>query len=222
MSKHLTFLDLAEMLRTRTDEHELNQAFWACERGVPYPLNEVDRWIWRDACDGLDETATLASDEGALLRHIEGAWQKHHIRIQASAGKADISVDLSDPSLVAGVSGRFQGALPLRNLSRGLAAAFAQAHGVALDQKARLNRVSDIVEDDVPPIADWPIEEAAPGRFLPVHHGLRLAALEAGSREKAVEFIGMNHKGRRGLMLCRERYEKYFPAPQPGAETPEP
>lgn len=220
MSKRPTLYDVAEMIRAnKRPLWEQDQAFWACERGVDFPLTHYDLETWEQACREGTPTARLVSDAGALTRYIEETWTKTQILARLEKGLAKIEVVISD--LAIGASSTFTGKLALSELNRGLAIAFAGAHEAALSLQQRLSAVQGVAES-VPPIQDWPIEEFAPGRFHSVLHDQQLASASWKDRETAERNAGSNHKGDYGMLLCRERYLKLFPAREIKDDTPSP
>jgi len=220
MTSRPTLSDMAEMIQAkRLPVWELDQAFWACERGVEFPLTHYDLETWEESRREGAPAATLVSDAGALTRYIEECWPDHRIDMRFEKGHARIEVMIL--GLGIGASSTFTGKLPLSELNRGLSIAFSGAHQVALDLQQRLYAVAGLAET-APPIRDWPIEEISPGRFAPVLHDLNLAGAVWGARETAEKNSGLNHKGDYGMMLCRKRYEENFAGREPEEESPAP
>lgn len=220
MSKRPTLYDVAEMIRAnKRPLWEQDQAFWAFDRGVDFPLTHYDLETWEQACREGAPAARLVSNAGALTRYIEETWQKTRIDMRLEKGMAKIDVVIQDMEI--GASSSFTGKLPLSELNRGLAIAFAGAHEAALSLQQRLYAVRGLAES-VPPIQNWPIEEFSPGRFHSVLHTHQLASASWKDREAAARNVGSNHKGDYGMLLCRERYLKIFPAREIKDDTPSP
>ncbi|WP_108127615.1 hypothetical protein [Gemmobacter caeni] len=195
---------------------ELDQAFWARERGVDYPLTHYDLETWEESVREGDPAARAVSDTGDLLRLIEDRYPGHRLDLRAEGGRARISLlitETRDGKLPIGVAGEYQGEAPPSRLGRAIALATVRADGLARGLDLRLKAVAGLAKR-APPYADWPVEEISTGRWGAVHHGLRLLCATANSPEGAARHATMNHKGDYGLLLCRERYETL--APQAG------
>lgn len=213
-SRHLQ--DLIGDLNTPLWDDRLNQAFWAHDRRVAFPLTHYDEETWEGCLREGDPTARAVTQPEAILRHIEEKWPGSRLQLTAQNGRAHATLLIT--GLGRGLEGEFKGEVPLTDLGRAIAIAFLRADDMAVSLQQRLLRVSDI-EAEVPPYQDWPIEEVSPGRWGGVHHELQLLCATANSAEGAARHAGMNHKGAYGLMLCRERYEETFPNPTPSPET---
>jgi hypothetical protein len=197
---------LTGMLRDgKTPAWELDQAFWARDRGVDYPLTHYDLDHWEGCVREGDPAARAVSDPGALLRHVELRYPGHRLDLRAENGRARVRLLLTGQPI--GVEGAFDGETPLADLGRAVAAAFLSADDMAVSLEQRLLRVSGL---NPPPYQDWPVEEISPGRWGAVHHELRLLCATANGPDGAARHAGMNHKGDHGVLLCRERYEKAF------------
>lgn len=86
------------------------------------------------------------------------------------------------------------------------------------DHLARLEANGPWLEDlDVPDSRTWDIEPVDGGRFVQVHHELRLMSISFGSEAGARKDPMRRDEG--ALRRMRQRYEAHYPAP---AETPEP
>lgn len=191
---------------------ELDQAFWARDRGVDYPLTHYDLEHWEGCMREGDHAAQAVSDTGALLRLIEDRYPGHRLDLRAEGGRARVSLLITETQtgkLPIGASGEFQGEATPSQLGRAIALATVRADGLARDLERRLAAVEGLA-GRAPPYTDWPVEEVVSGRWGAVHHGLRLLCATANSPEGAARYAGMNHKGDYGLMLCRERYEALF------------
>lgn len=210
---------------------DLDQAFWAHERGVDYPLTHYDLETWEESVRERDPAARAVSDTGDLLRIIEDRYPGHRLDLRAEGGRARVSLlitatgtgPLPSQAVMRGVSGEVQGEFAMSDLGRAIALATVRADGLARDLERRLLGVEGTA-DLAPPYQDWPVEEVSPGRWGAVHHELRLLCATANSAEGAARHAGMNHKGDYGVLLCRERYERDFPAPevtQDGSTGPE-
>lgn len=203
---------------------ELDQAFWAHDRGVDYPLTHYDLDHWEGCVREGDPAAQAVSDTGALLRLIEDRYPGHRMDLRAEGGRARISLlitETRDGKLPIGVSGEFQGEAAASQIGRAIALATVRADGLARNLERRLTAIEGLAER-VPPYADWPVEEVSRGRWGAVHHGLRLLCATANSPEGAARHATMNHKGDYGLMLCRERYETLAPQAGLAAQRAEP
>lgn len=201
---------LTGMLRDRkTPAWELDQAFWARERGVDYPLTHYDLDHWEGCVREGEPAARAVSDPGALLRHVELRYPGHRLDLRAENGRARVRLLLTGQPV--GVEGEFEGDTPLSDLGRAVAAAFLRADDLASSLQQRLLGVSGL---NPPPYQDWPIEEISPGRWGAVHHELRLLCATANGPDGAARHAGMNHKGDHGVLLCRERYERAFGDPE--------
>lgn len=201
---------LTGMLRDRkTPIWELDQAFWARERGVDYPLTHYDLDHWEGCVREGEPAARAVSDPGALLRHVELRYPGHRLDLRAENGRARVRLLLTGQPV--GVEGEFEGDTPLSDLGRAVAAAFLRADDLASSLQQRLLGVSGL---NPPPYQDWPIEEISPGRWGAVHHELRLLCATANGPDGAARHAGMNHKGDHGVLLCRERYERAFGDPE--------
>lgn len=205
---------------------ELDQAFWARERGVDYPLTHYDLETWEESVREGDLSARAVSDTGDLLRIIEDRYPGHRLDLRAEGGRARISLLITATgtrSLPRGVSGEVHGEFAMSNLGRAIALATVRADGLARDLERRLLGVEGTA-DLAPPYQDWPVEEISPGRWGAVHHELRLLCATANSPEGAGRHAVMNHKGDYGALLCRERYQRAYPASdltQDGSTGPE-
>lgn len=188
---------------------ELDQAFWARDRGVDYPLTHYDLEHWEGCMREGDHAAQAVSDTGALLRLIEDRYPGHRLDLRAENGRARVRLLLTGQPV--GVEGEFEGDTPLSDLGRAVAAAFLRADDLASSLQQRLLGVSGL---NPPPYQDWPIEEISPGRWGAVHHELRLLCATANGPDGAARHAGMNHKGDHGVLLCRERYERAFGDPE--------
>lgn len=220
MSKRPSLYEVAELIRSKAKpDWELDEIFWACERRVDYPLTHYDHETYEGARREGAPEARLVSDAGALTRYIEETWPKTRINMRLEKGLAKIEVVISD--LAIGASSTFTGKLALSELNRGLAIAFAGAHEAALSLQQRLYAMDGVAEK-VPPYKDWPIEEFAPGRFHSVLHDQQLALTSWRDRETAERNAGSNHKGDYGMLVCRERYLKLFPAREIEDDAPSP
>lgn len=201
---------LTGMLRDgKTPAWELDQAFWARDRGVDYPLTHYDLDHWEGCVREGDPAAQAVSDPGALLRHVELRYPGHRLDLRAENGRARVRLLLTGQPV--GVEGAFDGETPLADLGRAVAAAFLSADDMAVSLQQRLLGVSGL---NPPPYQDWPIEEISPGRWGAVHHELRLLCATANGPDGAARHAGMNHKGDHGVLLCRERYERSFADPE--------
>jgi hypothetical protein len=188
---------------------ELDQAFWARERGVDYPLTHYDLDHWEGCVREGEPAARAVSDPGALLRHVELRYPGHRLDLRAENGRARVRLLLTGQPV--GVEGEFEGDTPLSDLGRAVAAAFLRADDLASSLQQRLLGVSGL---NPPPYQDWPIEEISPGRWGAVHHELRLLCATANGPDGAARHAGMNHEGDHGVLLCRERYERAFGDPE--------
>jgi len=188
-------------------DDRLNQAFWAHDRRVAFPLTHYDEETWEGCLREGDPTARAVTQPEAILRHIEEKWPGSRLQLTAQNGRAHVTLLIT--GLGRGVEGEFKGEVPLTELGRAIAIAFLRADDMAVSLQQRLLAVSDL-EGRVPPYQDWPVEEVTPGRWGAVHHELQLLCATANSAEGAARHAGMNHKGDYGLMLCRERYEALF------------
>ena len=201
---------LTGMLRDRkTPAWELDQAFWARERGVDYPLTHYDLDHWEGCVREGEPAARAVSDPGALLRHVELRYPGHRLDLRAENGRARVRLLLTGQPV--GVEGEFEGDTPFSDLGRAVAAAFLRADDLASSLQQRLLGVSGL---NPPPYQDWPIEEISSGRWGAVHHELRLLCATANGPDGAARHAGMNHKGDHGVLLCRERYERAFGDPE--------
>ena len=192
----------------KTPVWELDQAFWARDRDVDYPLTHYDLEHWEGCVREGDPAAQAVSDPGALLRHVELRYPEHRLDLRAENGRARVRLLITGQPV--GVEGAFDGETPLGDLGRAVAAAFLRADDLAVSLQQRLLAVSGL---SPPPYQDWPIEKISPGRWGAVHHELRLLCATANSAGGAERHASMNHKGDHGVLLCRERYEKAFPTP---------
>lgn len=188
-------------------DDRLNQAFWAHDRRVVFPLTHYDEETWEGCLREGDPTARAVTQPEAILRHIEEKWPGSRLLINAQNGRAHVTLLIT--GLGRGVEGEFKGEVPLTELGRAIAVAFLRADDMAVSLQQRLLAVSDL-EGRVPPYQDWPVEEVSPGRWGAVHHELQLLCATANSAAGAARHAGMNHKGDYGLMLCWERYEALF------------
>lgn len=204
---------------SRTPDLELDQAFWARDRGVDYPLTHYDEETWEACAQEGDPAARAISNPGALFRFIEERYPGHRLDIRAEGTRAKVSLlveELSTGPLPIAVSGEFLGDARLSGIGRAVVIATIRADALSRDLQRRLAAVADL-DGQAPRFEDWPIEEVSPGRWGAVHHGLRLLCATANSPDGAARHAGMNHKGIHGLMLCRERYGKAFPDSTPNA-----
>lgn len=212
MMSVMTAARLDAILSSAQPAWEKDKAFWAYTRKVDYPLCSYDEDTWERCVNERQPSACAISDMACLLRHIEDAWEGHDLTIRSSVGSSRVSISLIDPSLPHGVKGAFQGAIPLSQIGTCTAIAFLRAHEMALSLRARIATVEGI---QAAPYQDWPIEEVEAGRYGAVCHDLRLLCATANSPEGAARHVELNHKGDYGLLLCRERYERSFPPPEP-------
>ncbi len=199
---------------------DLDQAFWARERGVEYPLTHYDLETWEESVREGDPAARAVSDTNDLFRIIEDRYPGHRLDLRAEGGRARVSLLITATrtrSLPRGVSGEVQGEFAMSGLGRAIALATVRADGLAQSLEQRLWAVSGLVEQ-VRPYAAWPVEEVGPGRFGAVDHENRLLCATANSPEGAARHASMNHKGDYGLLLCRDRYDKLFPYPAPAPD----
>lgn len=194
---------------------DCDEAMWARERRVEYPLTHYDRNTFEQGRREGDPEARLASDQGSLLRYLEKTWPGSRLEIKAQGGKVAIEIVIA--GLEMGVSGEFRGHLPLSEINRGLALAFSNAHERATHIKQRFFALEDVAAK-APPVRDWPIEELKPGSFAPVNHEFRLAASPFMTREGAERNADMHRGGLYGTMQRRDRYELVFPAAEPAAD----
>jgi hypothetical protein len=220
MGKPITHDDLIAMITDgKTPAWDLDEAFWAHDRQVDYPLTHYDRETFEGCAREGDPSARAIGDPGALLRRIEEKWPGAQLSLMARDGKMRAAILI--PGVGRGVEADFRGDFRLPDLGRGIAVAFLKADGMAIDLRRRLLAVEGL-DGKAPPYDGWPVEEIAPGRFGAVRHDLKLLCATANSPEGAMRHAGMNHKGDYGLMLCRERYLKSFPDPEPGSSGPSP
>jgi len=201
---------------------DLDQAFWAHERGVDYPLTHYDLETWEESVREGDPAARAVSDTGDLLRIIEDRYPGHRLDLRAENGRARVSLLITETGtrpLPRGVAGDVHGEFAMSGLGRAIALATVRADGLARDLERRLLGVEGL-DDRIPPYQAWGVEEVSPGRWGAVHHELRLLCATANSPEGATRHAGMNHKGDYGVLLCRERYDKLFsyPATAPDEE----
>lgn len=215
-SRSETLQALIGDLKTPLWDDRLNQAFWAHDRRIEYPLTHYDEQTWEGCLREGGPTARAVTQPEAILRHIEEKWPGSRLQITAQNGRAHVTLLIT--GLGRGVEGEFKGEVPLTDLGRAIAIAFLRADDMAVSLQQRLLAVSDLV-GKVPPYEDWPVHEVTPGRWGAVDHQRRLLCATANSAEGAARHAGMNHKGEYGLMLCRERYEETFPNPTPSPET---
>lgn len=197
-------------VKTPLWDDRLNQAFWAHDRRVEYPLTHYDEETWEGCLREGDPTARAVTHPEAILRHIEEKWPGSRLHITAQNGRAHVTLLIT--GLGRGVEGEFKGEVPLTDLGRAIAIAFLRADDMAVSLQQRLLAVYGL-EGEVPPYQDWPVEQVTPGRWGAVHHEHRLLCATANSAEGAARHARMNHKGEYGLMLCRERYEAAFLEP---------
>ena len=199
-------------LKTPLWDDRLNQAFWAHDRGVEFPLTHYDEETWEGCLREGDPTAWAVTRPEAILKHIEEKWPGSRLQINAQNGRAHVTLLIT--GLGRGVEGEFKGEVPLTDLGRAIAIAFLRADDMAVSLQQRLLAVSDL-EAKISPCKDWPVEEVFPRRWGAVHHEHRLLCATANSAEGAARHAGMNHKGDYGIMLSRERYEAAFPEHSP-------
>lgn len=206
---------------------DLDQAFWARERGVDYPLTHYDLETWEESVREGDPAARAVSDTGDLFRLIEDRYPGHRLDLRAEGGRARVSLLITETRngrLPVGASGQFEGKTTPSQIGRAIALATVRADGLVRSLEQRLWAVSGLAEQ-VRRYAAWPVEEVTAGRFGAVDHENRLLCATANSPEGAARHAGMNHKGDYGILLCRERYDKTFPTPvvtvdDPLAEAP--
>jgi hypothetical protein len=124
----------------RTPVPELDELFWAYQRRVEHPLTHYDLETYEACRREGDPTARAVSDPGALLGHLEAAWPGVQLTLSNRTGRLAVQVLIPGP----GVSGGFRGEVPLSEIGRGVAAAFAQAEEKALSLQQRLGAVHDL------------------------------------------------------------------------------
>lgn len=212
----------AEELRTilenmTTPIWECDEAFWAREKRVQYPLTHYDQDTFDNSRREGAPEARLASDQGALLSYLEETWPGSRVDIKAQNGR--VAIEILITGLEMGISGQFLGELPMSRINRGLALAFRDAHEGANRIRQRFASLEDVAAQATP-VRTWPIEELSPGRFSPVNHELRLQGVSFGTPEAALRNADSNRGGLYGIMQARDRYEASFPAPAVSTDPP--
>lgn len=203
--------DIAPLLSLLEDKtkslDDLNQAFWAHQQGVSFPLTNYDMESWEDDLRRGHPFAKAITEPSALMGYIQKIYPDH--KFQISAQKDIVRASLLISGMPIGIEGVGKGAFPLNEIGRAIAVSFLRADQAVKTLSQQLASIADI-SASVPAYADWPIEEISRGRWGAVQHDFRLLCATANSPEGASRHAGMNHKGNYGLMLCRKRYEEAY------------